>query len=105
MENAPLVHHVFFWLKNPGSHADRVAVIEGLTTLRAIPQIRQLHIGVPAPTEKRDVVDDSWDVSEIMIFDSAEDQAIYQPHPIHKAFIEKYGHLWERVVVYDVLKA
>ncbi|MDB5440118.1 MAG: hypothetical protein JWM33_2545 [Caulobacteraceae bacterium] len=105
MENAPLVHHVFFWLKNPGSAADRASVIEGLNTLRAIPEIRQLHLGVPAPTERRDVIDDSWDVSEIMIFDSAADQNAYQIHPIHEAFIDKYGHLWDHVVVYDVLKA
>lgn len=105
MENAPLVHHVFFWLKNSGSQADRLAVIEGLGTLRAIPEIRQLHIGTPARTLKREVIDDSWDVSEIMIFDNARDQDAYQVHPIHEAFIEKYGHLWDRVVVYDVLKA
>ena len=37
-----------------------------------------------------------------MTFDSVADQEAYQPHPLHKAFIERCGHLWEKVVVYDI---
>ncbi len=105
MQDAPLIHHVFFWLNNPGSAADQAALLAGLETLRAIPQIRQLHIGVAAPTEDRDVVDSSYGASELMLFDSLEDQAIYQDHPIHLAFIEAHKHLWSKVVVYDTAKA
>ncbi len=98
-----LVHHVFFWLNNAGSQADRDALIAGLWTLKAIPVIRNLQVGVPAPTEQRDVVDASYDVSELMYFDNAADQKIYQDHPIHQAFVAKCQHLWKRVVVYDML--
>ncbi len=100
-----LVHHVFFWLKNPGSEADRKQLMEGLKTLKAIREVKQLLIGTPASTEKRDVVDNSYDVSELMYFDNVEGQNAYQVHPIHKAFVEKYSHLWEKVVVYDMLVA
>lgn len=103
--SAALVHHVFFWLKTPGSAADRAALIAGLGTLRAIPVIRSLHIGTPAPTEQRDVVDASWDVSELMMFANAADQKVYQDHPVHQAFIAKCAHLWRKVVVYDALTA
>ncbi|MCD2323613.1 Dabb family protein [Sphingomonas sp. IC-56] len=96
-----IVHHVFFWLKNPGSQADRDALIAGLKTLRAIPQIREMRIGVPAPTEQRSVVDSSYAVSELMVFDTVEDQRRYQEHPIHLKFVETCSGLWERVVVYD----
>ncbi len=99
---APLVHHVFFWLKNPGSEADRNLLIEGLKTLKAIKEIKQLLIGTPASTEKREVVDNSFDVSELMYFDNAEAQLAYQVHPVHKAFVEKYSSLWEKVIVYDM---
>jgi len=35
MENKyPIVHHVFFWLKNPGSVEDRDTIIAGLKTLK-----------------------------------------------------------------------
>ena len=103
-EAAPVIHHVFFWLKNPGSPTDRDLLIAGLRTLKTIDVVRQLHIGVPASTEKRDVVDNSYDVSELMIFDSVEDQGRYQTHPLHLAFVKQCGHLWERVVVYDTLE-
>jgi len=34
--------------------------------------------------------------------DSATDQDSYQGHATHKAFVEKYSHLWAKVVVYDM---
>ncbi|MDQ8204087.1 Dabb family protein [Pelagicoccus sp. SDUM812003] len=99
----PLVHHVFFWLKRPDSMEDRDLLIAGLRSLKDIPEVKGIHIGVPASTEKRDVVDNSFSVSEILYFESAEQQDAYQVHPIHKVFVEKYSHLWERVVVYDAI--
>ena len=67
-EKKALLHHVFFWLKNPQSEADKQQLIAGLKTLAAIPTIRQIHVGVLASTEKREVVDTSWDVSELMFY-------------------------------------
>lgn len=104
-EKKQLVHHVFFWLKNPDSKEDRDKLVEGLRTLARIETIRKLHIGVLASTEKRDVVDTSWQVSELMFFDDLAGQAAYQSHPLHLAFIKNYGHLWAKVVVYDALEA
>ncbi|QAY75371.1 Dabb family protein [Sphingosinicella sp. BN140058] len=98
-----IVHHVFFWLKRPESAEDRDALIAGLRTLRAIPVIRDLQIGVPASTEQRDVVDSSFDVSELMVFDSVEDQKTYQDHPIHQSFVAECSRLWGRVIVYDMV--
>ena len=67
-----LVHHVFFWLKNPSSIPDRDKLVEGVRTLKEIKTIRQMHIGIPASTEKRDVVDNSWHVSELLFFDDED---------------------------------
>jgi hypothetical protein len=99
----PVVHHVFFWLKNPASVEDRDKLVEGLKTLAGIPIIRELHVGVLADTEKRDVVDASWQVSELMFFNNVQDQASYQGHPLHVAFVKDYSHLWAKVVVYDAM--
>lgn len=99
----PLLHHVFFWLNNPESPKDKQELINGLKTLAAIPTIRQIHIGVLASTEKREVVDTSWNVSELMFFDDAAGQKVYQDHPIHQAFVQQYSHLWKKVVVYDAI--
>lgn len=100
-QNAKLIHNVYFWLNNPDSAKDRQALISGLKTLNQIPSVKSLHIGLPANTEKRDVVDNSFSVSEIMYFDDVVGQNEYQAHPIHKAFVEKYAKLWNKVVVHD----
>lgn len=102
-EKKALLHHVFFWLKNPQSEADKQQLIAGLKTLAAIPTIRQIHVGVLASTEKREVVDTSWDVSELMFFDDEAGQKVYQDHPIHQTFIKNCSHLWEKVIVYDAI--
>jgi hypothetical protein len=104
-DNPKLVHHVFFWLKNPSSTADRDKLLAGVKTLKKIETIQMLHVGVPASTEKRDVVDNSYHVSELMFFDNVEDQKIYQDHPVHQQFIKEHSMLWEKVVVYDVMES
>ncbi len=100
--DGPVRHMALFWLKIPASAEDLAKLAEGVEPLRAIEQVRTLHIGIPAATEARDVVDHSWSLSESMTFDSVADQEAYQPHPLHKAFIERCGHLWVKVVVYDI---
>lgn len=99
-----LAHHVFFWLKNPDSKADRDKLIAGIRSLKKIESVRSLHVGVPASTEKRDVVDNSYSVSELMFFDDLAGQNVYQDHPIHKKFVDDCSSLWERVVVYDAIE-
>lgn len=100
-----LVHHVFFWLKNPQSKEDLAKLLAGLRTLAKIESVRGVHFGVPASTEKRDVVDNSFSASEILFFDDTAGQKAYQDHPIHKQFVADCSHLWERVVVYDAFAA
>lgn len=94
------VHHVYFWLKNPGSAEDRTALIAGLKKLSAVSTIRQFHIGRPAGTD-RGVIDTSYAVSWLVLFDSAADQDSYQTDPIHLRFVEECSSLWNKVIVYD----
>lgn len=100
-KNSKLSHHVFFWLKNPNSKEDLEKLIAGLRKLEKIETIRSLQIGVPANTEKRPVVDNSYSVSELMFFDDVAGQNVYQNHPLHKKFVEECSMLWEKVIVYD----
>lgn len=99
-----LLHHVFFWLKNPDSAADREKLIAGVKSLAAIETVRSIHVGVPASTEKREVIDNSYHVSELLGFDDVAGQDAYQVHPLHKKFVEEHQHLWNKVVVYDALE-
>ena len=96
-----LAHHVFFWLKNRDSKEDLNRLIAGLKTLEKIESVRKIHIGIPASTEQRSVVDSSYSASELIFFDDVAGQDIYQVHPIHKKFVDDCAHLWEKVIVYD----
>ena len=100
-EKKQLIHHVYFWLKNPASGEDLTKLLDGLRALENIETVRKIHIGVPASTEARGVVDTSYSASELLFFDDLEGQAIYQDHPIHKKFVEDCSHLWQKVIVYD----
>jgi hypothetical protein len=97
-----IIHHVFFWLKNPSSKEDLDKLLAGVKTLKNIKTVRQLYVGVPAATEQRDVIDNSYHVSELMFFDDLDGQKVYQDDPIHQKFIKDCSHLWQKVVVYDV---
>lgn len=101
----PVVHHVFFWLKNPESKEDLAKLVAGVKTLSKIETVQELHVGVVASTEKREVVDNSWAVSELMFFKDLAGQEHYQTHPLHLEFIKNCSPLWEKVVVYDAVKA
>lgn len=96
-----LVHHVYFWLKNRDSKEDLNQLLAGLKTLEKIESVRKIHIGVPASTEQREVVDSSYSASELIFFDDVAGQDIYQVHAIHKKFVDQCSHLWEKVIVYD----
>lgn len=96
-----LTHHVFFWLKNADSKEDLAELLKGLQTLEAIETVRKIYIGVPAPTEERAVVDAGFSASELLFFDDAAGQKIYQDHAVHKKFVEDCSHLWHKVIVYD----
>ena len=98
-----LLHHVFFWLRNPESKEDLASLIAGVKSLAAIETVRSFHVGVPASTEKREVVDNSYHVSELLGFDDVAGQDAYQVHPLHKKFVDEHQHLWSKVVVYDAL--
>ena len=98
------IHHVYFWLKNPSSKEDKQQLIEGLQKLSSVKTIRMFHIGHPADTN-RDVIDRSYSVSWMLIFDNKDDEESYQVDPIHLNFVDICKHLWQKVVVYDSVDA
>jgi hypothetical protein len=91
------IHHVFFYT---APDADLAALRAGLETLTPIEGIKTWHIGVPAATN-RSVIERGYAYSWLLTFENADDQEVYQGHPLHLAFIEKCAHLWHKVLVYD----
>lgn len=98
------IHHVYFWLKNPGNKEDKAKLIEGLKKLSKVSTIKNYYLGQPAAT-RREVIDSSYDISWLVFFDSAANQDSYQTDPIHLKFVEDCSMLWQKVVVYDTIDA
>lgn len=94
------IHHVYFWLNNPLSQVDKQKLKAGLDKLSSVTTIKMFHIGHPAATN-RDVIDASYSVSWMLMFENQEDQDSYQVDPIHLNFVEECKHLWSKVIVYD----
>lgn len=98
------IHHVYFWLKNPESKEDLHQLVAGLESLSKVPEIKMFHIGYPAATD-REVIDSTYQVSWLNVFETAADHDTYQSHPFHLKFIDDCSNLWTKVKVYDSVQA
>ena len=96
-----LVHTVILWLKNDLSDEDRSTFFKEVATLGTIPSVEDFHLGTPAQTPKRPVIDDSYDCAVTVVLKDLSAQEQYQIDPIHQAFIDACSSFWERVVIYD----
>ena len=96
-----ITHQVYFWLKDPENPEAMQELLTGLYSLLTIDTIKAGHLGFPAATPAREVVDHSFSVAYYTTFASLEDHEIYQNHPVHLKFVEDCQHLWSKVQVYD----
>ena len=101
-DNSIFIHHVYFWLNKPESKEDFEELVAGLRKLSAVKTIKTFYMGKPADTN-RDVIDRSYSVSWMLLFDNKADQDSYQTDPIHLKFVDECKHLWKKVVVYDTV--
>lgn len=95
-----IAHHVLFWLKADTTEEQKTAFLGGLKTLENIEGVKTFHVGTPAPIE-RAVVDITYTFSLILFFEDLAAHDVYQVHPIHKAFLEEFRALFEKVIIYD----
>lgn len=96
-----LVHHVFFWLKEPANLEHRKQFEQAVADLLKVETIKLCHFGVPASTVKREVVDNSFTYSYMVIFDDQKGHDTYQSHPLHDQFKTRINDIVSKVVVYD----
>jgi len=95
-----IAHHVLFWLKADTTTEQKDAFKRGLQSLKDIEVVKTIHIGTPAPIE-RAVVDTTYTFSLVLFFEDLAAHDVYQIHSIHKAFLDEFRELFEKVVIYD----
>jgi hypothetical protein len=96
-----LVHTVYFWLRKDIDGDQYTHFRIALETMRKIEHAESTHIGTPAKTAKRPVIDDSYDFALTVVFKDIASHDAYQTDPIHLAFIAENKALWKKVRVYD----
>ncbi len=97
-----LIHNVYFWLKEDISAEEKATFMAGARSLGDIESVQAFYMGPHADTEARDVVDHSYDLALVIMFEDQADQDAYQVDQIHLDFIEASSGVWTEVKVYDV---
>jgi hypothetical protein len=101
--NSPrFVHIVILWLKNPGNAADRQTLVDtSRNFVGKIPGLVSVSAGNVLPSA-RPVVDSTYDVGVVMVFDSKEAFENYPSTAAHQhAMKEVLGPLVDHYRVYD----
>jgi hypothetical protein len=100
------LHTVHFWLKDDLTEDDKHRVLEGIRALADSPNVARLSVRVPAGTP-REVVDNSYDFQLVCEFDSSELHDAYQSadDEAHQHFIQHYKKYWDKVRIYDSVRA
>jgi hypothetical protein len=96
-----LIHTVFFWLKPELTAAQRAEFRRGVESLAAIKHAAEVHVGAPAATQDRPVVDKTFAVGLTVICRDLAAHEAYQVDPIHLAFVARFNRYWTRVQIYD----
>lgn len=98
---APLAHIVFFTLSE-SNDANREKLVEACKKyLDKHEGVVYFSVGVNAPEYNREVNDRDYDVALHLVFETAQDQDVYQTHPRHVKFVEECKGLWKKVRVFD----
>ena len=96
-----VTHSVYFWLDPALTHAQRAEFEQGLTALFDIDTVAAGRFGAPAPTPQRPVTQNSFDYALFLEFDSVEAHNVYQDHPGHAVFVQKFSPWFREVRVFD----
>jgi hypothetical protein len=96
------IHTVYFWLEEGFSKVQLEDFEQGLQSLLSISYLQEGYWGKPAGTP-REVVDNSYQYSLTMFFETTADHDNYQVDETHDEFIHQHKDKWKRVQVYDAL--
>lgn len=98
-----IFHSVYFWLKDGIQEKEEKDFLNFFEILKKVPGVESCHIGKPAGTNARDVVDNSFSYHVMLTFSSLEAITKYENHPDHLAGIDQYSKYWKQVEVRDTV--
>jgi hypothetical protein len=96
-----LIHSVFFTLRDDLTEQQRIDFRTGVESLATIPSAASVHIGTPADTPVRPVINRDYDIALTVILNDIPAHDAYQEDPIHNKFIQDYNTYWTNVTIYD----
>lgn len=98
-----IFHSVYFWLKDGINQEEEKDFLNFFEILKKISGVESCHIGKPAATNPRPVVDNSFSYHIMLTFANMEAITKYETHPDHLAGIDQYSKYWQKVEVKDTL--
>jgi hypothetical protein len=100
-----MVHHVVLcWLKDTGNVEHIETIVDQTLGFASQPGIVSVVAGTSLASD-RPLVDDSFDVGLIMVFESQESLAAYLADPEHQRATEEILRpLVDRLVIYDIVE-
>ena len=102
--DGPIVHSVYFWLRDTATDQDVATLIRDCKTmLGSMKCVQRVEAGTPLG-KGRGVVDGSYTVGLVVLFANRAAYNAYLPHPTHQALVKKHKALWKKIVVYDFAK-
>lgn len=96
-----IMHVVYFWLKEGITPTEEKDFLKFFDILKTVPGVHSLYVSTPAPTNPRDVVDNSFSYCIFVGFANMDDINTYETHPIHTDASAKYSKYWTKVMVHD----
>ncbi len=96
-----LVHTVYFWLKPELTDAQRADFRKGVESLGTIKATTAVHVGTPAATQNRPIIDKSFSIALTVVCKDVAAHDAYQVDPIHEVFVNRFKTYWSRVQIYD----
>lgn len=88
---APFCHVVLFKFRGSATDAQRAEMLQDARDLLApIPSVKGVWAGRPAPTTNMTGVDSNYDVGILVTFGDLKGLTLYNDHPRHVDFVNKY---------------
>lgn len=99
------VHHVVLcWLETPGDAEARERIVEASKSFAELPGVVSVKAGPSLPSD-RAIVDSSFDVAVVLVFDDRQALATYLEHPEHRrALDEVLKPLVAKIAIYDFVE-